>query len=86
MTKTDAATHRILAKNLELAQQLGGIPMTFKGPDVVSTILAFAREYGIRVVVMGKSHRPWHRRLLGGSILERLLRESDGVDIMIVDV
>ena len=86
LTKTDAATHRILAKNLELAQQLGGIPMTFKGPDVVSTILAFAREYGIRVVVMGKSHRPWHRRLLGGSILERLLRESDGVDIMIVDV
>jgi two-component system sensor histidine kinase KdpD len=86
LTRTDAATHRILARNLELAQQLGGIPMTFKGKDVVSTVLAFAREYGIKVIVMGKSHRPWHRRLLVGSILERLLRESEGLDVMIVDI
>ena len=60
--------------------------MTFRGKDVVSTIVAFAREYEIKVVVMGKSHRPWHRRLLGGSILDRLLRESDGIDVVIVDV
>src|SRR5262249_51229402 len=45
LTRTDAATQRILGKNLELAQQLGGIPMTFRGKDVVSTIIAFAREY-----------------------------------------
>ena len=86
LTRTDAATHRILGKNLELAQQLGGIPMTFRGRDVASTILAFAREYGIKVIVMGKSHRPWHRRLWGGSVLERLLRETDGMDVMIVDI
>jgi two-component system sensor histidine kinase KdpD len=35
---------------------------------------------------MGKSHRPWHRRLLEGSILERLLRESEGMDVVVVDV
>jgi two-component system sensor histidine kinase KdpD len=86
LSRTDAATQRILAKNLELAQQLGGIPMTFRGKDVVSTIRAFAREYGIKVIVMGKSHRPWHRRLIGDSILERLLRESEGTDVMVVDV
>jgi two-component system sensor histidine kinase KdpD len=86
LTRTDAATQRIVGKNLELAQQLGGIPMTFRGKDVVSTILAFTREYGIKVIVMGKSHRPWHRRLFGGSILERLVRESEDTDVMIVDV
>jgi two-component system, OmpR family, sensor histidine kinase KdpD len=86
LTRTDAATQRILGKNLELAQQLGGIPMTFRGKDVVSTITAFAREYEIKIVVMGKSHRPWYRRLLGGSILERLLRESDGLDVVVVEV
>src|SRR3954464_4648930 len=53
LTKTDAATQRILGKNLELAQQLGGIPMTFRGRDVASTISAFAGEYGIKIVVMG---------------------------------
>ena len=65
LTRIDAATQRILGKNLELAQQLGGIPMTFRGPDVASTILAFAREYAIKVIVMGKSRQPWYRRLLG---------------------
>jgi two-component system, OmpR family, sensor histidine kinase KdpD len=86
LTRTDAATHRILGKNLELAQQLGGIPMTFKGRDVASTILSFAKEYGIKVLVIGKSNRPWHRRFFGGSILERVLRESSGMDVLIVDV
>ena len=32
LTRIDAATQRFLSKNLELAQQLGGIPMTFRGP------------------------------------------------------
>ena len=86
LTRIDAATQRAVGKNLELAQQLGGIPMTFRGPDVASTIAAFGREYGIKVVVMGKSNQPWHRRLLGGSILERLLQQSEGMDVMIVDV
>jgi two-component system, OmpR family, sensor histidine kinase KdpD len=86
LTKTDAATHRILGKNLELAQQLGGIPMTFRGRDVASTIAAFAHEYGIKVIVMGRTLKPWYRRLWGGSILDRLLDLADGVDVVIVDV
>jgi two-component system sensor histidine kinase KdpD len=86
ITKTEAALQRGLAKNLELAQQLGGVPMTFRGPDVASTILAFAHEYEIRVIVMGRTHRPWLQRLVNRSILDRLLRRSVGIDIMIVDV
>ena len=86
LTRVDAATQRIISKNLELAQSLGGIPMTFRGRDVVSTITAFAREYAIKVIVIGKSRRPWHHRLFGHSILERLTRESEGVDIVIADL
>jgi two-component system sensor histidine kinase KdpD len=59
--------------------------MTFKGKDVAGTITAFANEYGIKVVIVGKSRQPWHRRLLGNSLVEKLLRESKGVDVMIVD-
>lgn len=84
-TRTDAATLRTLYKNLELAKQLGGTPMEFKGRDVASTILAFAREYGIKIIVMGRSQRPWHKRLWSGSVIDHLLRDSVGVDIMIVD-
>ncbi len=86
MTRIDAATQRLLSKNLELAQQLGGIPMTFKGTGIAETILAFAREYDIRIVVMGKSLRPWYKRILTVSLFERILRESTDVDLLIVDV
>ncbi|AGA29679.1 sensor protein KdpD [Singulisphaera acidiphila] len=86
LTRIDAATQRVLGKNLELAQQLGGIPMTFRGKDVASTISAFAHEYGIKVIIVGKTNQPWHRRLLRGSILEQILNQSEGVDVMVVDV
>jgi two-component system sensor histidine kinase KdpD len=86
LSRVDAATQRILGKNLELAQLLGGIPMTFKGRDVASTIAAFAREYAIKVVILGKSHQPWHHRLTHATIFEKVLRLTEGIDVMIVDV
>ncbi len=86
LTRIDAATQRSISKNLELAQQLGGIPMTFRGGNVASTILAFAREYAIKIIVVGKSRQPRLRRLFQPSILSQLERNSDGIDIMIADV
>jgi two-component system sensor histidine kinase KdpD len=86
LTRVDAATQRQIGKNLELAQQLGGIPMTFKGPDVASTIAAFAREYEIRVIVLGKSRQSGWRRLVRGSLLEAVLAKTDGADVVVVDV
>src|SRR5207248_9817335 len=86
LTRVEAATQRAISKSLELAQQLGGVPMTFRGPDVVSTVLAFAREYGIKVIVMGKSRQPWYRRILHGAILDRLLRDAEGLDGLIAGV
>jgi two-component system sensor histidine kinase KdpD len=86
ITRIDASTQRMISKHLELAQELGGIPMTFRGQDVASTILAFAREYAIKIIVVGKSRRAWYRRLWYGSILDRLERRAEGVDILIADV
>ncbi len=86
LTRIDAATQRNLSKTLELARQLGAVPMQFRGPDVVSTMWAFAQEYGIKVVVIGKSRQPWYRRLTRTSILERLMKETTGIDIYVIDV
>ncbi|MGO9811316.1 MAG: sensor protein KdpD [Isosphaeraceae bacterium] len=86
LTRIDAATQRVLSKTLELAQQLGGIPMTYRGPDVASMMWAFAQEYAIKVIVIGKSRQPWYRRLTRSSILERLMKITNDIDIYIVDV
>ena len=86
ITRIDAATQRILSKNLELAQQLGGIPMTFRGPDVASTIWAFAQEYAIKIIVMGRTRQPFYRRFLRASLLDKLMKITEDVDFFIIDV
>jgi two-component system sensor histidine kinase KdpD len=82
--RIDAATQRRITNTLTLTQQMGGTPMTFKGRDVVSTVAAFAAEYGITHIVMGRSKRPWFRRLLGQSVLEGLLQAIPSVDVIVV--
>jgi two-component system sensor histidine kinase KdpD len=84
ITRIDAATQRQISNTLTLVQQLGGVPMTFKGSDVVSTIAAFAREYGITHIVLGRTRRPWYRSWFGKSILDRLLQAVEEVDVLVV--
>lgn len=83
--KTDAATQRRVADALALAQQLDGVPLTFKGANFPSAVSAFVAEYGITHLVMGRPQRPWYRRWLGPSLLDRLLYAVHGVDVVIVD-
>jgi two-component system sensor histidine kinase KdpD len=83
--RVEAATQRQITNTLTLAHQLGGIPLTFKGSDVISTIAAFVKEYGITHVVMGRTQRPWYRRWFGQSVLDRLLRTIRVVDVLVVD-
>ena len=54
----DAATQREVGNNLDLARQLGGTSLAFKGADLISTITAFVKEYGITHVVLGRSRQP----------------------------
>src|SRR5205823_7255650 len=84
LEKVDAATQRRIANTMTLAQQLGGIALPFKGSDIVSTIVAFAREYGITHIVMGRSRRPWYRRWFGQSLLDRLLQALPAVAVLAV--
>lgn len=85
--KIDARTQRLLADTLTLANQLGATVFTFKGADVPSTIMRFAREYNVGQVVIGKP-RPirWWQRLTGHrSVAERLLFQAEDVTIIVVD-
>jgi two-component system sensor histidine kinase KdpD len=80
----DAATQRRISNTLTLTQQMGGTPMTFKGSDVVSTAAAFAMEYGITHVVIGRTQRPWYLRWFSRSVLEGIVAELPNVDVIVV--
>ncbi|MGE3166836.1 MAG: histidine kinase [Planctomycetota bacterium] len=87
-TAIDASTQRLLSNTLTLAKQLGALVLTYRGDDVVQTILQFAKEYRVGHAVVGKPSRklPFWRRLLGEvSIVERLTTESSGLTVVVLD-
>ena len=85
LDRVAASVQRQTANTLALAHQLGAVPMTFKGAEVVGTIAAFVKEYGITHILLGRTQRPWYRRWFGQSVLDRLLAAIRGVDVMVVD-
>lgn len=81
--RIDAVTQRRITNTLTLTQQLGGTPMTFKGGDIVLAIAAFAKEYGITHILVGRTGRPWYRRWFGQSLLDRLLQALPDIDVLV---
>lgn len=86
-TVVDTHTQQLLSGTLTLAKQLGAMVFTYKGEDIADTILHFAREYRVGQVVIGSpSPMSLWKRLLGKkSVVERLIRKSKGMTIVILD-
>ena len=84
----DAQTQRVLSTTLTLAKQLGAMVFTYKGEDIVKTILQFAKEYRVGHIVVGTPGRKISMlgRLIGQTgIVERLMRESSGITLTVLD-
>ncbi len=86
-TKIDLQTQNSLSNSLTLAKQLGAIVFTFKGADLVHTILRFAQEYRIGHIIIGRPSRlPFLKRLSRcRSLSEKLIEEAKGLNIVVVD-
>jgi two-component system sensor histidine kinase KdpD len=82
--KISAEDQRRVTDTLETAQKMGGLVILLKGEDVAQALAAFAREYGITHIVIGRPgrKRPWN--FFKPSLHDRLLRELPNVDFVIV--
>ncbi len=87
-TNIDARVQRMLSNTLALAQQLGATVFTYKGDDVVKTILQFASEYRVGHIIIGNSGRklPFWQRIQGKqTIVERLISQCRGISVIVLD-
>lgn len=87
-TVIDSETQRLLANALSLAQQLGATVFTYRGDDIVKTILQFAREYRVGHIVIGTPGRDlsfWQRLMGERGIIERLISEGRGMTVVVLD-
>jgi two-component system sensor histidine kinase KdpD len=84
--RIDSEAQRHLLANIELARELGAEVVKVKGQDPVKAILDFARSHGVGQIIIGRSHQPWWRQLLGRSVPLRLVKDGDGFDLQIVSI
>ncbi len=84
--RIDAEAQRHLLANIELARELGAEVVRLRARDPVSALIDFARSHGVGHLVIGRTHQPRWRQLLGLSVPLRLLHEAEDLDVHIVSV
>lgn len=82
--RIDSAVQRTLVDNIQLAQSLGAEVVKLEGVDVATTILEFAREKGVTLLIVGQSKQSGLRHILRGSIVQRLAGNTLGCDVLVV--
>jgi two-component system sensor histidine kinase KdpD len=84
--RIDSEAQRHLLANIELARELGAEVVRVQGEDPVAALIDFARSHGVSDVIVGRSHQPWWRQLLGRAVPLRLIREGHELDVHIVAI
>ncbi|MFA7343867.1 MAG: universal stress protein [Terrimicrobiaceae bacterium] len=82
--RIDAAAQRRVSDTLETAQKMGGLVISLKHENVAQALIAFAREYGITHIVLGRPHSKVVWKRWKQTLHEQLLRELPDVDLIIV--
>jgi len=82
--RIDATVQRKLVENIQLAQRMGAEVVQLQGADVPAALLEFARARGVTLILVGQSRRSWWSHLTRGSVVERLVRNAAGLDVLVV--
>jgi len=72
-----------LDRNVTLARAQQAHVETLEGKDPVETILDYARANGITQIFVGHNLRRTWRNRLGGTALDRLIRDAEGIDVRV---
>jgi two-component system sensor histidine kinase KdpD len=82
--RIDATVQRHLVDNIQLAQSMGADVVKIEDAKVAPAICRFAREHGVSLLIVGQSTRPWWHRIFRGSVVDALLRNDLGLDVLVV--
>jgi two-component system sensor histidine kinase KdpD len=80
----ESEAQRHLMTNTDFAREMGAEVVRLRGRDPVEAILEFARSHSVGHIVIGRSHQPSWRQMLGWTIPLRLVREASGIDVHVV--
>ena len=84
--RIDAATQRKLVDNIQRAQAMGADVIKIAAEDVAAALLKVAREKAVTLILVGQSKRSWWRHMTQGSVIDRLINNVEGIDVLVVSL
>ncbi|HKR08385.1 MAG TPA: universal stress protein [Gemmatimonadaceae bacterium] len=82
--RIDATVQRKLVDNIQKAQSMGADVVKLEGTDVAATLLQFAAERGVTLIVAGQSRRSWWQHITRGSVIDKLVNNAGDIDVLVV--
>ena len=82
--RIDATRQRHLVDNIQLAERMGAEFVKLVSDDIAGTLARFAQEHGVALLLVGQSHRTWWQRWRRPSVVEALVRNPFGLDVLVV--
>jgi two-component system sensor histidine kinase KdpD len=82
--RIDSTVQRTLVQNIQLAQSMGAEVVKLEGDDVADALCRFAVKKGVTLLIVGQSKRPRLHRLLKGSVVDTLVNNAQGLDVLVV--
>jgi two-component system sensor histidine kinase KdpD len=83
--KTTLEQQKVLELDFALADRLKVKIERTTGKNIADALAEYARTHKITEIVIGHSHRIALQDLLQGSIVERLIRQVRGIDVLVVE-
>jgi two-component system sensor histidine kinase KdpD len=71
-------------RDLRLAESLGGQVASVTATDITDALIEYATRHNITKIVMGKPTRRHWRKILQTPIVDRIIRRSGAIDVVIV--
>jgi two-component system sensor histidine kinase KdpD len=71
-------------RDLRLAESLGGQVASVTATDITDAVMEYATRHNITKIVMGKPTRRRWRKILQTPIVDRIIRRSGAIDVVIV--
>jgi two-component system sensor histidine kinase KdpD len=84
--RIDATVQRKLVDNFQMAQTMGAEVVKLAGSDVARAICKFAVEKGVTLAIVGQSSRSGLSHLFRKSVVEQLMNNRVGLDVLVVGV
>ncbi|MDA8443038.1 MAG: sensor histidine kinase KdpD [Peptococcaceae bacterium] len=73
-----------MAKNLRLAEKLGAEIVALNGNNIAEEILELARKRNVSQIVIGKPEHTRFWELVHGSVVDKVIRQSQGISIHVI--